>query len=343
LPDHVKEALEGAAFTEYATVSAAGVPINTPTYVFPSDDLALLALATGLAYPAKAERARRNPRVGLLIEAGPGSAVVSIRGRAAVRDADLAANARRYISETGFEGISYGLPWSEASKAVWYWSRIIIEVTPEQVQWWDTPQAMDGKPHLWKASPSTVFPASDPAPAGKTSAPANWKQRPWPEIAADGFARGIAPHLTVCDDDGYPLPIRTRGCELVGDRFRLDMPGGAPWRAEGRKATLSFIGLETFVGTVTLEGGATWLTVERALPESPLMRDPKEVLQPSPDIKATLLRRLEEELGRRGQSIPRIPAELPAPTRLARLRFARYGKTAPTVEGTVKSDADAPT
>ena len=335
LPEHIKRAIELGAMAEFATVSAAGVPIDTPTYYFPSDDLSSLDVATGLAYPAKAERARRNPKVGMLVEAGADGPVILVRGRAAVRDANFAANAVRYLSETGFEGISYGLPWSEAAKAVWYWTRIIVEVTPERISWWDSPAEMDQPPSVWQAPANSAYPASDPPPPGKPSAPTQWHQRPWQEIAKDGFARGIAPHLTVCDDDGYPLPIRNRSCELIGDRFRMEMPRHLPWEAAGKKATLSFIGLETFVGDVAVEGGVHWLAVERALPESPLMRNPREVLQPSPEIRAKLMARLEVEVARRGQTIPDIPDQIPAPTRLAAARFAHYGKSAPTVEGTV--------
>ena len=119
----------------------------------------------------------------------------------------------------------------------------------------------------------------------------------------------------------------------------MELPRHLPWDAAGKKATLSFIGLETFVGDVAVEDGVHWLAVERALPESPLMRNPREVLQPSPEIRAKLMARLEVEVARRGQTIPNIPDQIPAPTRLAAARFAHYGKSAPTVEGTVDATA----
>ncbi|MFL6090119.1 MAG: pyridoxamine 5'-phosphate oxidase family protein [Aeromicrobium sp.] len=330
LPESVFKLIEGSAVTEFGTVSAAGVPIDTPTYAFPSDDLSTIDLATGLAYPAKAERARRNPKVGLLLEGGPGEPVVSIRGRAAVRDSDLQANAVRYVAETGFESISFGLQWSEAREAVWYWTRIIVEVTPERVLWWDDPAAMDVSPRVWNAPTGSSCERSDPTPAGKGSAPAQWPQRAWQEIAQEALARNVRPHLTLCDEDGYPLPIRASQHDLVGDRFRLIMPRGAPWQCAG-KATLTFLGQETFVGDLTTRDGVSWLHVERALPQHPLMQNPIEVLRPSDDVKRKLMARLTEETSRRGQPIPRLPSKPPAPTRLAMLRAARAGGLAQTV------------
>jgi len=333
LPEAVLKVIESGAIAEFATVSAAGVPIDTPVYYFPSDDLTTLDVATGLSYPAKAERARRNPKVGMLVEGRPGEPVVSVRGRAAVRDSNLEANAVRYLAETGFEGISFGVPWSQARNAVWYWTRMIIEVMPERIMWWDNAAAMNGPPQIWNAPADQGYPTSDPAPPGKVSPAAEWKQRPWQEIAADGFARNVQPHLTLCDEDGYPLPIRALSCELIGDRFKLQLPAGAPWKGGG-KATLTFIGLETFVGDATVDGNTIWLTVERALPQHPLMQDPAEVLRPSDAVRTKLLARLEEEVRRRGQSIPKIPESLPEPTRIALVRRQSFGTSAPLAEGT---------
>jgi hypothetical protein len=328
LPERVFKFIEEGVVSEFATVSKAGVPIDTPTYYFPSENMATIDVATGQSYPAKAERARRNPKVGLLMEGSAEEPVVAMRGMAAVRDANLQANAVRYISETGFSGIAFGLDWAGARKAVWYWTRIIVEVMPERIMWWDNPAAMDGPPHIWSAPAGTVFPQSDPKPPGETSPASQWKQRTWQEIAAGALSRPVGAHLTMLDEDGFPLSFRAREFELVGDRFRIIMPKGLPWTGTGT-GTLTFEGIETFVGEVTRDGDTSWLAVERALPEHPLMKNPIEVLQPTDEIRGKLMARLEYETKRRGQPIPTIPEELPAPTRMAKLRQARIKRGVP--------------
>ena len=323
LPREVVEVIESSFVAEFATVSGAGVPIDTPTYAFASDDLTSIGVATGLAYPAKAERARRNPKVGLLLDSMPGMPVVSIRGRAAVHDANLQANAIRYLSETGWEavGASAGVDWSVAKKAVWYWTRIIVDIMPEQVMWWDNLDAMDSQPNVMDFEVPDDF-VSDPQPEGKVSPAPKWPQKTWQEIAAMAVGREAPGHLTVLDDNGWPLPIRVRSAELVGERFKLDIPRGAPWKAQG-KASLSFQGVENFIGEASTEGDVTWLAVERALPMLPMMLDPSEVLQPKDSTRETLWARLEEECRRRGVPIPTIPDEPPARTRLAQARMER--------------------
>ena len=327
LPERIVNFIECGVVAEFATVSAAGVPVDTPTFYFPSDDLATIDLATSLVNPAKAERVRRNAKVGMLMDGTADEPVVSIRGLAAVRDTDFEAIARRYIAETGFRHIGPDMTWEVARKSVQYWTRILIEVTPARILWWDNPAAMDGPPHSWNAPAETIYPPSDPAPPGRLSQ-GIWPARPWAEVAQEAIARGRTPHLAVCDADGFPVPIGVRSFDLVEGGFKLTIPRGVPWPMVG-KASLSFEGFQLFVGEASTEGSTTLFRVERALPQNMAARDPKGVLRQGEETLRKRQARLEEELGRRGKSIPAIPLQEPARTRLGKLREARIASGVP--------------
>ena len=151
--DYRADDLASAMFCEFGTISAQGVPIDTPLFCFADPSSRTIDVGTGLAYPAKAERARRNPKVGLLLEGGPSQPVISIGALATVKDADIQANAERYIAEViaYFEAFSAGNPWSVARQAVWYWARILMLATPKKILWWRSPAHMDEPPQRWDA------------------------------------------------------------------------------------------------------------------------------------------------------------------------------------------------
>jgi len=327
LPADIIDFMRSSSIAEYATVSAAGVPIDTPVLCFPSEGLRTFDIATGLSYPAKAERARRNPKVGLLIEGGPDDPVISIAGMAAVRDSDLQSNAERYLAEAG-QTLPGNPDWALARQAVWYWTRIIVEITPARLLWWDSPAAMDGPPHGWRAPAGTDFPMSDPAPGGAISQPPKWEQPSWQELAGQPLARGAIGHLSVVDAEGFPLPIRVRSIVRTDQGFVLELPKGLPWRAEG-KACLTFQGNETFLGEVSGPADSAVMRVERALPLFPMTKDMRQLWEPTPDTRDNLMRRLHHEAERRGLPIPTIPTERPQPTDGYRLRMARMMAAAP--------------
>lgn len=327
LPSHVFAMIESGVVAEFATMSAKGGPIDTPTYYFPSDDMSTIDLATGVPNPAKSERARRNDKVGLLIEGGPKEPIIVIRAHAAVRDSDIQSNAIRYLAETGWQGVSHGITWDKARLAVTYWSRIIIENTPERIYWWDNHAALDGPPGIWEAAPRESWPISDPAPAVQVS-PGNWTPRPWQDVAKDAIASGDPAHLSVVDSDGFPLPMRALGCDLVNDGFRLTMSKGIPWALSGR-ACLTFAGFRTFVGEAAPNGNEILFRTERALPQHPSTLDTKQVLQPAESTLAKTRARLEAEMARLGQPLPVIPDDAPERTRVAKIRLARIASDAP--------------
>ncbi len=319
LPSPVADLIQSSSISQYATVSAAGVPIDTPVLFFPSEGLRSIDLATGLSYPAKAERARKNPHVGLWIEGGADEPVISIAGMAAVKDSDLQANVDRYLAEASYT-LAHDPDWSLAHQAVWYWTRILVEITPASVVWWDTPAAMDQVPRVWTAPAGTVFPVSDPAPPGKTSSPAKWQEKPWQDLAAQALDRGAPCHLSVMDEAGFPRPLRVRGITMNDGGFALDIAAGVPWAMKG-KACLTFGGIESFVGEMA--GTGVTMMVERTLPIFPMTQDMTQLWEPTDDTRAQLMRRLTEEAGRRGQEIPTIPTERPQPTAGYKRRMAR--------------------
>ena len=313
LPKVVTDLMLSSLHAQFATVSGEGVPIDTPMLMFPSDDLGIISGATGLAYPVKAERARRNPKVGLLIEGDVDEPVVSIAGICAVRDADIQANLIRYLSETAHYSVGVSRPWALTRQAVWYWARIIMEVSPKRIMWWENRAAMDRPPNVWNAPADTVFPLSDAAPAARPSAPSKWRPHDWREFAQPFIAGGVPGHLTLLDAEGFPLPIRVRSVRMTDDGFDLELPLGVPWTGGGT-ATFTFAGCATFVGPVTGSGKTTQFMVERMLPVHPMVEDPGQVLEPSDEVRAALLDRLDRELARRGLPMPTVPEERPAPT-----------------------------
>lgn len=321
LPARVVELMLSSSVGEYVTISAAGVPIDTPVLFFPSEGLRSFDLATGLSYPAKAERARRNPKVALLIEGRPDEPVISIAGMAAVRDSDLQANVERYLAEAAHT-LPHNPDWSLARQAVWYWTRIIVEITPARVLWWDSPAAMDSPPHRWDAPAGSVYPQSDPAPPGAVSEPAKWDEPPWRELAQQALGRSASGHLSLIDAEGFPVSVRTRTVALADGGFELALPKGLPC-VVGGKACLTFNGIETFLGGMA---GESFLRVERTLPVFPMTRDMTQLWEPVPHTRSELMKRLLHETQRRNQPIPTIPVERPAPTEGYRRRMARLGK-----------------
>jgi hypothetical protein len=104
--------------------------------------------------------------------------------------------------------------------------------------------------------------------------------------------------------------------ESAPEGFRLVLPRWLPW-SEG-KATVSFQGLETFIGQARVEGSQAVFRAERALPIHPLLAGGP--LQPDETTKRVLMERIAHELDRRGLTLPVMPPQPPEPTAGARLR-----------------------
>ena len=142
-PNELVEVFERSITVEYASLTRDGRPVTVPTTPYIGADGLTIDVSTGLTYPAKAERARRDPRVCLLFADPVGSGltdppVVLVQGLATVRDADLQANTDRYVrvSMEKLPDATKGQPRFVLRRLAWYYARIWIEVTPLHMRWW---------------------------------------------------------------------------------------------------------------------------------------------------------------------------------------------------------------
>jgi hypothetical protein len=299
--------------TEYASLTRDGRPVTWPVTPYASEDGSTVDVSTGLTYPAKAERARRDPRVALgFSSGGPGAPVVLVQGLATVRDADLQANLDRYLHETRIKlpATYTGLPGFLIRRLDWYLARLWVQVTPLRVLSWPGGR-LDEAPEVWTAPEGTTAAPSDPAPRGaalpsRSTQPADW--RPF----ADRADRLGTPVLTVVGPDGWPLPVRCREAERVGDGYLLrppigvSLPGGpACLTAHTHSPAMDAQENVVLVGSAEpLGDGRIHLRVERPLTDWSITGSR---LRRSLGFLAngrTLRPRLAAEAARRGQPAP---------------------------------------
>ena len=269
----------------------AGLALDTPLLMFANRDAGTLDVTTGLAYPAKAERARHDRRVGLAVDGSAGGQpVVVMRALATVRDTDIQHNAERYLDLFApmLPMIGGGAPWAQCREAVWYWARQFIENTVTRIMWWPDVDHLDDEPALWDAQPRTTAPASDPAPATPPSPGSRWAIADWRERAGEVLADQIPAWLSRLDADGFPVPFRVRDVQLYQDGLALDIPGGQPWPALDGPASICFSGQATFVGELEHDGAS--LRVDRMIADLPMVREPHQVFAPEPDTRRCVAR-----------------------------------------------------
>jgi hypothetical protein len=303
---------------EYASLTRAGAPVTIPTTPYVGQGT--LDISTGLTYPAKAERARRNPKVALLFAdpIGPGmgeSPAVLVQGHAAVRDADLQANTDRYVRATAekLPEVTKGQPKALLRRFAFYYARMWVEITPTRIRWWADRDLVQ-EPQEWRASSTAELPESDPTPAGRQ--PPAWKEPPrdWHETVASALRLLPLADLTVVDEDGYPVCLPVTAGELSGDEVALRIGAGAP-RLSAGPACLTVHGHDerftmqenhTLVGDLMLGADGPRLRVERALANWSIAGSRARI---AIDFMKTGLRlrpRLKAEAARRGQPVPRV-------------------------------------
>jgi hypothetical protein len=328
-PADVLQILQRAVTCEFATVTGHGMPITFPVTPHLGEDRRTLDVATGLAYPGKAERARRNPKVGLLFADAIGSGlsappIVLVSGLATVRDHDLQSGTDRYLrlSRAKLPGLYSQLPWWILRRQTWYWCHLWIMVTPVRILWWPGGN-IDRSPLRWDAPAGTAPEPSDPGPSGPALPPWQPARADWRHRAAHAAHRLGTPDLTVMDREGYPVLFSAQGATLVPEGFRLELPASTPALAAG-PACLTFHAHDSlftreenaaFVGQVEVAGGGgkALFHVARALGDlSAPGAWPRRVWSVLA-LRRRLHSRLYVEAARRGQPVPRILRQVDAP------------------------------
>jgi hypothetical protein len=309
--------------TEYASLTATGRPVTWPVTPYRGTTGTTLDVSTGITYPLKAERARRDPRVSLSFSYPAGSGLepaptIVVQGLATVRDADLVATSSRYVRESTarFPEAIGEVPTWLMKRMDWYWTRMWIEVTPIRVLWWDGGD-LARSPRVWEAAPGTTAPPSDPPHAGSPSG--SWRPAPtdWRRRAAGAIERLGQPVLTVVDAAGHPLPLRTRRARAEQDGFLVVAPAGVEM-GDG-PAALSFhthreefdgqenIGLVGTCSVVDREPDGSYVVrvrVDRALADWGVPRNSMRSALAMAAAGRRLRPRLAAEAARRGGILP---------------------------------------
>lgn len=318
LPDDIAWAIRDLKVSLLSTLTRSGVPITDPLAHIWDPQRPGIDYGTGLSYPAKADRARSNPHVGILFHdqthTGP---LIAVAADATVLDSDLQANTDRWVAfrlDREIAGLEQqDKPAERWQDAVFYWVRLFVNCTPKAVYWWRDGR-LDEPPDRWHAPADVAAPLSDPTPNGSPTVATNAPAPPWEELAQRLLRHEQpAPYLTLVTEDGYPLPFWTRGAEIVRSGFRIDVPNGAPWPLRG-KGCLSFesqgfgaLVRGSFVGAVEQDGNDVIFHVDHAIPFHPIMKIMGELtshLFPPADVRTRQMARLHAELARRGATMP---------------------------------------
>jgi len=324
-PADLLQVWERSATAEYASLTRTGSPVTVPTTPYVGVEGRTLDISTGLTYPAKAERARRDPRVCLLFADPVGSGIdqpptVLVQGLATVRDRDLQDNTDRYIrrSTEKLPEATKGQPRFVLQRMGWYFARIWIEITPLHVFWWPDRQLKEAA-QSWHAPEGTAAPLSDPAPSG--SQPKAWLHPPtsWRHKAADVCARLPLQDLTVIGANGFPTCLPVTSTRLVDDGFVVQLGPGALSIGNGPACLTMhshpevFTGQEnrTFVGHAVSEGRpgqptAVRIRVDKALADWSIVGNRAQSSISFLRKGRLLAPRLHSEADRRFQPVPTV-------------------------------------
>jgi hypothetical protein len=251
LPHEVREAFERFITCELTTVDASKQPITWPVTPYYAQGGPTIDLTTGLGYPKKADDARAHPSVALLFSDPTGSGIESgikvlVQGTATIDDADLKANADRYLRESGVKlpATKKMHPPSPLRPAFnFYYARIYIKVRPERVFVWPDGDLVQ-EPTVHDAHLEEVRSGHSEEPPEDHGPPASGEPA-WDERMAflEENETGV---LSWLGPDGFPIAVR------------------APYRADFSRREIA---IDAEPAGLPLIGGRACLTVHRHAPD----------------------------------------------------------------------------
>lgn len=274
---------------EYAYLTPKGEPLCWPVTPYWQSS-GVHAIATGLAYPNKADYAKRNPKVALVYSDPNGSGldhppVIQVKGEAAVLDDDIQENTDRYVKELRqrFAVARMALNNFTARFLDFYLPRLWVEITPTSI----TEQAGIEAPPRSPASIAGALAQEESAAL---------------ERAVRTFGDAV---VTTVDNEGFPSPSR----EIVAFEDGAVIFGGDERRGPAcltfHRHSLGGTRFEAHMARGSADGNTF---VPRRLVGffGNGVVFPLSVL---PDV-GRLRRRLREELAKRGKEMPklRVPA-----------------------------------
>jgi hypothetical protein len=218
IPPEVAELFGSYIAAEYCYFTSDGEPLCWPVTPYWYPDRGILGVATGLAYPGKADRAKGNPRVALLFSDPSSSGLsdppeVLVQGDATVLDENLQENTDRYVRELRdkFPAARVGLNPLTVKFLGFYLPRLWIEISPRRIL-------------ISSAGGQTVL--------GKLPRDGQLDQKPRSEMpmksalgsddskALTRIVESFDSAVLAVGRDGYPLAKRVKP-EMADDRLRL--------------------------------------------------------------------------------------------------------------------------
>jgi hypothetical protein len=304
IPDSIARTLESSVAAEYAYFTPKGDPLCWPVTPFWYPERGVLAIATGLAYPNKADYAKVNSKVALCFSNLGDSRLranrtVVVQGDAKVLDQDIQKNTDRYVRELRrkFGVARIGLNSISIRFMSFYLPRLWVEITPVRILVYASASSRRAK----------VIGRPIELPARNVvSAIPKLNQREAERLAkvVQSFRRAVA---TLEGRDGYPVITPTPASPRRDGNLALD-PGLGQGRAclTFHRHALGGTLLEAYIARGTMlekSDGRSLFVPERLVPFFgngfffPFSLVPH---------MAKLRRRLMIELEQRGQPMPKL-------------------------------------